>query len=213
MTADNTGTSPRQEGQERREPDGRAAVRRDYARSWARFAKVGVPFGVLWAASLVIGAQALLPVAIVGFFGFAVPLALHCQRLLWTWRCGRVLRRYPLVFRGPVDRVQRTNQGLLVFRFTDTGAGSSGVPIMQGVQNMKRDRWPRGFEDGVWFAGDEVFGGAAVVPATGELVWMQPRDWGRLKDRREEAGPERRRTARRAGIGRRVSPLLHAPVG
>ncbi|WP_344593615.1 hypothetical protein [Actinomadura vinacea] len=69
--------------------------------------------------TILIGSEALLPIAIVGFFGFVFPLALHCQRLLWTWRCRRILHRDRLDFRGPIERIQRTGQGVLVSMSND----------------------------------------------------------------------------------------------
>jgi hypothetical protein len=65
--------------------------------------------------------------------------------------------------------------------------------------------WPADISQGIWFAGDDPFGGAALVPGTGELLFMQPRIRELTAEQRENAGPERIRRARRAGIKRAVN--------
>ena len=50
-----------------------------------------------------------------------------------------------------------------------------------------------------------LFGGAAIVPGTGELLFMQPSEWVLSAKERESAGEVRIKQAKRAGINRAVS--------
>ncbi|MBT2397844.1 hypothetical protein [Streptomyces sp. ISL-100] len=82
--------------------------------------------------------------------------------------------------------------------------GADRSPVLAAVDPLSRPGWLKGMEGGVWFAGDEVFGGAALVPGSGQLLFMQPRDWELMSGQREEAGAERLKRAMQAGLKRRA---------
>ncbi|MDG4856956.1 hypothetical protein P8605_02065 [Streptomyces sp. T-3] len=179
------------------------ALKYHYVAALKRFAKYAVVFAPMFVLVLVSGLKYLLPVAIVGFLGLVVVALFFWSALAWTWRCSRVFRRYPLTFRTPVRKLQQKANGTRVLAFGESGG--EGSPEMLSIDPLSRSRWPKGIEDGVWFAGDDTFGGAALVPGTGELLFMQPDAWGELAGERTSAGPERTKRARRAGIKRRVA--------
>jgi hypothetical protein len=75
---------------------------------------------------------------------------------------------------------------------------------MSGV-NLFDSGWPTDIEDGFWFAGDELFGGIAFLPHTGELLFMQPQEWILMREQRANADSERVMRAKCAGIKGYVS--------
>lgn len=66
--------------------------------------------------------------------------------------------------------------------------------------------WPAGIENGVWFAGDGPFVGAAIVPGSGELLCMQPSEWALSAKERGSAGEFRIERARGVPVSRGLSP-------
>lgn len=71
---------------------------------------------------------------------------------------------------------------------------------MRAKDPLGRPGWPANIAAGVWFSGDDPFGGAAIVPGTGELLFMQPKEWVLLAEERKNAGVERISRAKRGGI-------------
>lgn len=180
--------------------DFQGALRHHYVFALKRFARLGPVFLAVWLFVFYSKIGSLFLLGIVGCFGFAFTLITLWSRVLWILKCSRVFRTYPLEFRGPVTKVNRDGE-LLFLRFADQGNEAT----MRAKNPLKRPEWPEGISDGVWFAGDDPFGGAAIVPVTGELLFMQPNAWKLFAEKREDAGTERRTRARRAWISWRVT--------
>lgn len=193
---------------QRPEPTGvqhvRAALRHGYAVTAGRWARWWVPGLAVFVGTLASQRSWLLPGAIVAFFTLVGTGFLAFSRLALLWRCTRVVRAYPKpVFRAPVEKVQlQASERRFVLRLG--GAPPAGSPEQTAACFATRLRWPEGIADGVWFCGDDAFGGVAVVPGTGDLLFMQPRNWGSAERFRRAAGPERAERARRAGLDRPV---------
>ena len=182
----------------------RAVIRRGYAVSLKRWATFAVPGVAVFAAVLWSQLSWLLPLAIVAFFTVVFTGHLCYARLSLLWQCSRVVRAYPeAVFRAPVEKIQvQRGEKRYVLRL---GGGPEGESPEQRAASFAGGlHWPEGIEDGVWFCGDDAFGGVAVVPGTGDLLFMQPRNWGSAERYRRAAGPLREDQARRAGIDRPV---------
>ncbi|AZQ37809.1 hypothetical protein EJ357_33725 [Streptomyces cyaneochromogenes] len=184
--------------------DFKGALRYYYRSALARFAKLGLPSAVLFVQMFLWPMDVrgyLLPVAIVGMFGFLFAFFLLYGRLFLTWRCARALRTYPLEFRSPVEKVKLERPLRLHLRYGD----KAGQPVtLLAKDPLGRSRWPDGIANGVWFAGDDPFGGAAIVPGSGELLFMQPTEWALSAKERDSAGEVRIGQAKRAGIKRAV---------
>lgn len=112
---------------------------------------------------------------------------------------SRVLDVYEYEFRAPVEKLNLRSAGKRSLRL---GGGSEESPRMSAHQPLGA-WWPEGVEDGVWFAGDDVFGGVVLVPGSGELIVVQPLNWDELDSERNRTGDGRRDRARRAGVDRR----------
>ncbi|WP_141581628.1 hypothetical protein [Actinomadura sp. WMMA1423] len=154
------------------------------------------------------GAMMVLPrVVSVHHFDlfFAIgPAALAYGTVFWLpqivclRKCARVLKVYDFEFRAPVKRVGLPRKGALILDL-----GTEGSAHMSARDPLFTGRLPKGIERGVWFAGDEPFGGVILVPDTGELMLVRPENWTALDTARRKAGPERRERARRAGLARK----------
>lgn len=182
------------------EIDFRAVLRRCRASALKRFLKLGPAFLVVFLSVFYLEVGYLLPLGMVGCFGLAFTVISLWSRMLWITKCSRVFHSYPLEFRGPVAKVNRDGD-LLFLRFAD----QSNEATMCAKSPLKSRSWPAGIADGVWFAGDDPFGGAAIVPGSGELLFMQPTAWKLLAEKRKNAGVERNKRARRAWISWRVT--------
>ena len=164
-------------------------------RSWAKFGPASLAVILLMPAAQL---EWLLPLAIIAMFVLLITGIILVSRLLLLWQCYRVVRAYPVAeFRSPVEKVAlHATEKRLMLRL----GGGAESPEQRAVNFSGGARWPRDIENGVWFYGDDAFGGVAVVAATLELLFMQPRNWGSAERFRRAAGPERERRARRAGI-------------
>jgi hypothetical protein len=179
--------------------DFRGAVRYHYGVTLKKFLKFFPVFLLLWGQIFVTRIGYLLPVAIIGMLGLLWTLFLFVGRMDLARKCSRVFKTYPLEFRTPVEKIGMESTHTLFLRFGDQG----GTPFtLRARDALARGRWPAGITDGVWFAGDEPFGGAIIVPGTGEMLFLQPRDWAARDEDRDSAGPERIEKAGRAGIRR-----------
>jgi hypothetical protein len=177
--------------------DFQGAVRYYYRVALQNFLKFFPVFLLLWIQIFFTQIDWLLPVAIVGMLGVVWTVFLLVGRVGSTRRCAKVLRTYPLEFRTPVEKIGMESTHTLYLRFGD----QKGTPFTLSAKDaLGRGRWPVGITDGVWFAGDEPFGGAMIVPGGGELLLLQPRDWRAREEDRTTAGPERIDKAKRAGI-------------
>ncbi|WP_353944302.1 hypothetical protein ABII15_23715 [Streptomyces sp. HUAS MG91] len=122
----------------------------------------------------------------------------YATRLL---ACRRILRLYPLV---PYSRVVKKKEtGKLygvVFALRVSTRGQHGAPLMRGLNATGSTKWPAGFEEGGWVAGDLPYGGVLLSPTAKAMLFIKPDDWGKSEPRRRELGPEREELARRAGL-------------
>lgn len=182
--------------------DYKGVLKHHYGIALRRFLKWFALYFLMCAVFFVAKSDYLLPLVIVGTPGAALVTIAFYSRMSVIRRCSRVLRTYPLVFRHPVEKVKLDAGSSLHLRFGDR-TGTLATMLAKCV--VERNGWPKGIADGVWFAGDDLFGGAAIVPGTRELLFMQPSHWALLGGERESAGEARIRQAAKAGIKRSVS--------
>jgi hypothetical protein len=181
--------------------DFRNSVKRHYGIVAKRFAKRFAVFLPLWLLVFITGSEYVLPVSILGFLGLLVSVIRFLGHLVWLRRCSKVFREYSLEYRSQFVKLGTGRGQVLTFRLAEE---QSGAPVMSGV-NLFGSGWPAAIEDGFWFAGDELFGGVALLPGTGELLFMQPQEWILLREQRANANSERVMRAKRAGIKGYVS--------
>ena len=176
--------------------DFRGALSHHYRVALKRFGKFFPAFFLLWIQLFVFRLGYLLPVAIIGFMGGLWTLTLFLGRMVRIWKCSRVFRTYPLGFRSPVEKVDQEGAHTLFLRLGTT----KDSPTLRARNPLGGAGWPPGIAGGLWFAGDEPFGGAALVPDTGEMFFLQPRNWEQWAEERKNAGEERIRKAKHGGI-------------
>ncbi|WP_314176892.1 hypothetical protein [Streptomyces winkii] len=141
------------------------------------------------------------PMAAIAFFAGTA----FCGEQMRSVRfAARVLAEYEFTFRAPVEKLNLRGSGKRSLRL---GGGEIGAeqpsPKLAAHQPLGK-LWPKNIEDGVWFAGDEIFGGVVMVPGSGELMRVQPLAWDELAAERSRAGAERVEKATRAGMARRT---------
>lgn len=178
--------------------DRRAPVKYHYRVLVLRFLLIAVPAIALVVLPLVLGARYLGPFIAVGLLALSLGLRFWLPQLGWLWKCARVLKVYEFEFRSPLQKSNLQGKGRRSLTL-----GNDGSPRMSAREPLHSDRWPEDIADGVWFAGDDVFGGVLLVPGTGELMVMQPAIWLVHEKARQEAGAERREKAERAGLARK----------
>lgn len=185
--------------------DFRGALKYHYGVALRRFARFGLPCAVLFGQMYLWPMEHrgyVLPVALVGLLGLVFMSILCYARVSLIRSCSRVFRTYPLVFRGPLEKVRLESRKLYI----RLGFGEQAHPSMTMLAKdpLGRPGWPGGMAEGVWFAGDDPFGGAAIVPGTGEVLFMQPGDWGSAAKERDSAGEARVEQAKEAGLTKAV---------
>lgn len=115
--------------------------------------------------------------------------------------CKRVLRHYPLTYYSRVAKKEERGKVYgTVFALRVSNRGQHGAPMMRGVDAAGSTRWPAGFDEGGWVAGDLPYGGVVISPTTNAMLFVKPDDWGKLESRRRELGPERAELARQARV-------------
>ncbi|MFJ9178757.1 hypothetical protein [Streptomyces sp. NPDC102360] len=115
--------------------------------------------------------------------------------------CKRVLRHYPLTHYSRVAKKEIRGKAYgTVFTLRVSIRGQHGAPLMRGVNAAGSPRWPAGFDEGGWVAGDLPYGGVVVSPTTNAMLFIKPDDWDKLEPRRREMEPERADLARRARL-------------
>lgn len=113
--------------------------------------------------------------------------------------CKRVLRHYPLTYYSRVAKKEERGKIYgTVFALRVSIRGQHGAPLMRGVDAAGSKRWPAGFDEGGWVAGDLPYGGVVISPTTDAMLFVKPDDWDKLESRRRELGPDRAELARRA---------------
>lgn len=175
------------------------AVRQHYRFAVKRFALRSPLFVALAVLFMVSHTELLIPVGLVGILGTVYCLQMLARRAACTWLCSRAFRAYEAEFVPSVKKVRQEGGGVL---FLLLGQERNPMWTMRAHKASRTGVWPKGIETGVWFAGDRLFGGAAFVPGSGELLIMQPNGWRLWAPERKNAGAERTARARRAGIRR-----------
>ncbi|MEU3709674.1 hypothetical protein [Streptomyces catenulae] len=169
-----------------------------YRTATKKFLKTFPVFFLLWVQLYVFQNNYLIPVALIGLFGGLAVLLAFWQRMSLTRKCARVLRTYPLEFRTPVEKDGENASHTVLLHI---GGGPGDAVTQRAKEVLSRSGWPE-MAAGFWFAGDDPFGGVALVPGTGELLVMQPKHWADSAKARESAGPDRKHRAARARIAR-----------
>ncbi|MEB8342703.1 hypothetical protein [Streptomyces endophyticus] len=177
----------------------REAVRHHYRFAVKRFARQAPLFVALWVLFVVSDTALLIPVGLVGILGGLYCLQMLARRAGCTWMCARAFRAYEADFVPTLKKVRQEGGGVL---FLLLGQERNPMWTMRAHKASRKDGWPKDIEAGLWFAGDRLFGGAAFVPGSGELLIMQPNGWKLWAPERKSAGAERIARARRAGIRR-----------
>jgi hypothetical protein len=170
-----------------------------YAALLRRYVLLVMASLAVMAVPLVTRAAALFPLMGAGLIGLILATVFWFDQLRWVRQCARVLNVYDFEFRAPVYQLDLWRNGR---RFLVLGYEGLQSPEMSAREPMGHPRWPGRIASGVWFAGDEVFGGALLVPGTGELMCLQPLDWDEFAQWRDAADDARKAKAKRAGLDR-----------
>jgi len=179
--------------------DCRGVVRYHYSTLLKRYAATGVSAAALGAVPLLADIAYLYPLLGVGILGIVIGTYTLLDQLMLVRKCSRILAVYDPGFRSPVYKLTRQSRGRRQLRMGD---GALRSPKMSARAPVNYEDWPGGIADGVWFAGDDPFGGVLLVPGSGDLMCMQPLDWATARHDRARAGAERIAKAGRAGLVR-----------
>lgn len=167
-------------------------------------------FGILVVACLAVAATLpvtksdyVVPLAPLSVLSLLVGTRFWFEQVRSVGVASRVLEVYGYEFRAPVEKLNLRTAGKRSLRLGGRpGGGGEESPRMAAHQPLGA-LWPEDIADGVWFAGDDVFGGVVLVPGSGELMVLQPLNWDELAGRRDRAGADRIGRANRAGLDRR----------
>ncbi|WP_433464223.1 hypothetical protein [Spirillospora sp. CA-128828] len=181
------------DGSNRRRP-----VRYHYSVLVLRYLLAVLVGATLVAVPLAVKVKFLYPFVGVGIVTVAFGTRLWLNQIFWMWKCGRVLKVYDFEFRSPVQKSNLRSAGRRSLTL-----GTDGSPRMSAREPLCSSRWPKEIARGVWFAGDDPFGGVILVPDTGELMCVQPENWSVHEKARQQAGAERRERAAQAGLARK----------
>jgi hypothetical protein len=176
----------------------RGVVRQHYAALARRYGALLLTAVALAAIPVLTQISYFFPLIAVAMLTAVAGTTFVLDQVRWLRRCARVLLVYDVEFRSPVRTVSVGTRGRRYLR------PGPGTPVMTARTPIGDESWPAGITDGVWFAGDDSFGGALLVPGSGELMCLQPRDWPDLADERARAGAERRAKAKAGGIDSRA---------
>ncbi|WP_306323343.1 MULTISPECIES: hypothetical protein [unclassified Streptomyces] len=180
------------------QPEMAIAVRAHYTAIVGWFAAQAAVVVAGLVGTAVVETTYLFPLMPLAIFAAMMGLGGAGSGLYWTWRCARVVRAFQLPAARTFRPLNLQTNGKRSLRLGDAGADES--PIMAGMDPLHHDRWPAGREDWVWFAGDDAFGGLVMLPHSGVLIFVQPKDWGEAGSARRAAGPERTQLADCAGL-------------
>lgn len=176
------------------------AVRYHYAATRKRYFVLAVIGGGLVAVPLVAGVPYLYPLVGVGGVGLLLATLMALAQVSLIRKCAQVLQAYGFEFRAPVNPIMVERRGTRRLRI---GEGPGRSPKMAARAPILSEHWPPGIADGVWFAGDDPFGGVLIVPGSGAMMFLQPRNWRAHRNDRTHAGAERTAKAERAKLHRR----------
>lgn len=157
---------------------------------------------LLIAVVVLVKSDYLIPLAPLAVMLFVFGTYGWLGELVTVSQCARALKVYPLSFRAPVKVLNRVRNGERALRLP--GSDGQGSPKLVGRQLIGDDALSEDLSGGVWFAGDELFGGVLLVPGSGQLVWVRPQDAPALQRERESAAAERKGKAKQAGLGRNL---------
>lgn len=177
-------------------------------REWARHARSRIILGLgLIALPFLLHVVGVpdsffMPLPVLAGFFVLLFLLIRTSRGRRLAACERVLCTYPLQYYTRV--VKKSEQWLLlgtVFTIKVSTSGQHGAPLMRAINASTVRRWPKGAEDGgAWVAGDFPFGGVMIVPGTNDMLFMQPAEWQKFADKREQADLSRSTQAQQAGL-------------
>lgn len=177
----------------------RGAVEHHRSVLWKRYATL-VPACLAVAATVpVTKSDYAVPLAPIAVLTLLVGTRYWFEQYRSVRIAARVVDAYDFTFRAPVEKLSLRGSGKRSLRM---GSADAASPKMAAHQPLGK-QWPERIEDGVWFAGDDVFGGVVLVPGSGELMLAQPLNWDELAGERNRAGAERMERAQRAGLDRR----------
>ncbi|MEV1085326.1 hypothetical protein AB0I98_45120 [Streptomyces sp. NPDC050211] len=180
-----------------------------------RLALTVVLFTLPFAAHLV-GYDAALPAfGIPAAMFVLIFLALRLRHGSRLKVCGKVLHMYPLEYRTRVLKKASEWKYLgNVHTVRLTVRGQHDAPSLRALNASTVRRWPKEAEEGgAWFAGDPAFGGVMIVPASNDMLFVQPADWKKYQQERAQADLERRAFAEQAGISRLLEKEPNILVG
>ncbi|MFI7404701.1 hypothetical protein ACIBW9_30195 [Streptomyces sp. NPDC049541] len=162
---------------------------------------------------LIAVAAGLLIALGVGPVGFApvlvwiiclVMLQVVIANFRWLRRIERVLRVYPWEKRPGVHRLdvnERRPRSPHVVKISHGSGRWSPELVMSPV--IRHRTWEEDMASGIWFAGDERFGGIVAIPGGQAPMFSKPRQWEQLASRRAKADADALDRAQRAGIDRK----------
>ncbi|NLU76545.1 hypothetical protein HCC61_28640 [Streptomyces sp. HNM0575] len=180
--------------------DPRGALRYHRLVVTRRFVLLVLVAGALGAVPLITEISYFFPLIVVGMMSLVVAAIVLVQQLTWLRHCSRALKTYDAEFRTPVEKLGRQSGGKRILRLSE---GEQASPKMSARQPLGLE-WPEAIHDGVWFAGDDMFGGALLVPGSGELVLVQPLEWAALSAQRGRVEAARQQAAEHAGFHRKL---------
>lgn len=167
-----------------------------------RFALILAVAGLLVAVFVGVKSDYLIPFAPLAVMLFVFGAYGWIGQMLVVSQCSRALKVYTFAFRRHVQVLNRTRNGERVLRFRQDDGQESPKLVARPLLGEKA--LSEGLSDGVWFAGDDLFGGVLLVPESGQLAWVGPQDVPALQRERESAAPERKDMAKQAGLGRNL---------
>ncbi|MEV0096616.1 hypothetical protein [Streptomyces sp. NPDC050738] len=202
MTA-NEMSQPARELQAPDTTDQQRILRHARAAVLKRFAVRGGIGAVAFLVQPLTGVTYLIPLTVAAAAYFMFELVRFLSGLIWARLSGRVLREYRLEM---WPRVIEREKGWILHGtvFLLSARGPEGkAPRMRAIDAVDSGDWPASAVDGVWVAGDPLFGGVMIVPGTDRILFMQPSKWNEMAAERKQAGAERIAKAKRARIDSR----------
>ncbi|MHB9758405.1 hypothetical protein ACYBSK_28835 [Streptomyces sp. BYX5S] len=179
------------------QPDPTAAIRAHYLATLGWFGVQAAVVIFSLAASALLEITYLFPLIPLSITAAILALGWAGTALYWTRKCARVVRAFQPVAR-PFHPLNLRVNGKSSLRLGDAGAGES--PVMTGMDPLRHDRWPSGRADWIWFAGDDSCGGVVMLPHSGMLIFVQPKDWEDAEAARKAAEPGVIEQARQGGL-------------
>ncbi|MFJ9727825.1 hypothetical protein ACIRP3_34230 [Streptomyces sp. NPDC101209] len=152
------------------------------------------------------------PMILIGIFGLLATLRTLAGAVLLTRTSRKTLTQYAFDTYCPritkVDGAQATRGRPKVMTLELHSEDGREWPLMRinplPRRGPWRNPWPVGIEEGVFVAGDELFGAVGYVPPSRTFFLMQPEDWETVEQARKVTDPDRVVRAQQAGLTRRI---------